>query len=287
MKKLPSFDLFDNLWSYLATNLSIKIIKILIIIILFMIFRSVGKKAIERSFKTYQMKQQATEARVYTMEKLALNILSYVLVFILIVMIFNTLGISTSSLIAGAGIIGLAIGFGAQGLVSDIVTGFFILLEKQMDVGEIVTIDNYEGVVEEIGLRTTQIRGYDGVLHFIPNRNITSLSNHSRGNMRALVDIGISYDEDIDQAISIIQQTCDHVAEENENILEGPNVLGVQALNSSDIVIRIIAQTKNGEQFAVERDLKKAIKEALDKNNIEIPFPHQVMIHKQERASEN
>ena len=284
---MPSFDLFDNLWSYLATNLSIKIIKILIIIILFMIFRSVGKKAIERSFKTYQMKQQATEARVYTMEKLALNILSYVLVFILIVMIFNTLGISTSSLIAGAGIIGLAIGFGAQGLVSDIVTGFFILLEKQMDVGEIVTIDNYEGVVEEIGLRTTQIRGYDGVLHFIPNRNITSLSNHSRGNMRALVDIGISYDEDIDQAISIIQQTCDHVAEENENILEGPNVLGVQALNSSDIVIRIIAQTKNGEQFAVERDLKKAIKEALDKNNIEIPFPHQVMIHKQERASEN
>ncbi|GGH74142.1 small conductance mechanosensitive channel [Pullulanibacillus pueri] len=279
-----SLDIFNNLWEYLATNLGFKILKIILILILFFIFKGIGKKAINQAFKVYQEKQQATKARVYTMEKLVNNILSYVLIFIMIVMIFNTLGIHTASLIAGAGVVGLAIGFGAQGLVSDVVTGFFILLEKQMDVGEVVTIGSYNGIVEEVGLRTTQVRGFDGILHFIPNRNISSLSNHSRGNMRALVDIGISYDEDIDEALKVIQEVCEQVAQQEENIVEGPDVIGVQALNSSDVVLRVIAQTKNGEQFGVERTLKKAIKEALDAHNIEIPFPHQVMVHKQERS---
>ncbi|GGE32560.1 putative MscS family protein YkuT [Pullulanibacillus camelliae] len=279
-----SLDAFHNLWEYLATNLSFKIIKILLVIIFFFIFKSIGKKAIDSAFKKYQEKNENEAARIYTMEKLANNILSYVLLFIMVVMIFTILGLPISSLIASAGIVGLAIGFGAQGLVSDIVTGFFILLEKQMDVGEVVDIGSYSGVVEEIGLRTTQLRGFDGVLHFIPNRNISDVSNHSRGNMRALVDIGISYNEDIDEALSVIQGVCDQFATKNDNIVEGPDVIGVQALNSSDIVLRVIAQTKNGEQFGVERELKKAIKEALDANNIEIPFPHQVLIHKQDRA---
>ena len=155
------------------------------------------------------------------------------------------------------------------------------MLERQIDVGDYVTTGSYSGIVEQIGLKTTQIRGFDGTLHYIPNREITSLSNHSRGNMRALVDIGISYDDNIDEAITVLQETCDKIAEVNQAIVEGPNVIGVQTLGSSDVVLRIIAKTENMEQWAVERQLRKALKEALEANGIEIPFPHQVLIQKQ------
>lgn len=185
-----------------------------------------------------------------------------------------------ASLIAGAGIVGLAIGFGAQGLVSDVVTGFFLLLEKQIDVNDYVTVGSIDGIVESVGLRTTQLRSFDGTLNYIPNRDITTVSNHSRGNMQALVDIGVSYDQDIDKAIVVLQAACEKAAAENEMIIEGPDVIGVQAFGASDVTLRIIAKAKNGEQWAVERHLRKAIKETLDANGIEIPFPHQVNIRK-------
>ncbi len=155
------------------------------------------------------------------------------------------------------------------------------MLERQIGVGDYVTTGSYSGIVEQIGLKTTQIRGFDGTLHYLPNREITSLSNHSRGKMRALIDIGISYDDNIDEAITVLQEACDRIAEENQAIVEGPNVIGVQTLGSSDVVLRIIAKTENMEQWAVERQLRKALKEALEANGIEIPFPHQVLIQKQ------
>ncbi|MBD5020626.1 small-conductance mechanosensitive channel protein MscT, partial [Xanthomonas citri pv. citri] len=114
---------------------------------------------------------------------------AYTLIFIFFVMVLDLFHYDPSALLAGAGIVGLAVGFGAQGLVSDIVTGFFILLEKQLDVGDYITVSTFDGIVEQVGLRTTQIRSFDGTLHYIPNRNITNVSNHSRGTMQALVDI--------------------------------------------------------------------------------------------------
>ena len=220
-----------------------------------------------------------------TLQSLTENVFGYVLIFILVATIFNIFGLSVASLIAGAGIVGLAIGFGAQGLVSDVVTGFFLLLEKQIDVNDYVTVGSIDGIVESVGLRTTQIRSFDGTLNYIPNRDITTVSNHSRGNMRALVDIGISYDADIDKAIAVIQKACENVTLENETIVEGPDVIGVQAFGASDVTLRVIAKAMNGEQWAVERQLRKAIKEALDANGIEIPFPHQVNITKNQEQS--
>jgi len=256
-------------WINLFSSIGTGIIKLILAVLFYFIARAIGKRLIGRIFSKYLEKKTMTAGRVYTLEKLSLNIFSYALMFIFLVIGFSIIGLPIASLLAGAGVVGLAVGFGAQGLVSDIVTGFFILLEKQMDVGEVVTIGNYNGVVEEVGLRTTQIRGFDGVLNFIPNRQITSISNYSRGNMRALVDIGISYKEDMDSAIKLLQEVCEHYAQNNERIVEGPNVLGVQALNSSDFTIRVIAQTKNGEQYAVERELRKAIKEALDSRQVD------------------
>lgn len=267
-------------WADLATKAGIIILKLAIIYIVYLIVKSIGTKIINRAFERLENRKEISIGRAKTLQSLSLNIFSYVLIFIYVVTLFEVFGYNVTALLAGAGVVGLAIGFGAQGLVSDVVTGFFLLLEKQIDVGDYVTTGGYTGIVEAVGLRTTQIRDFDGTLHYVPNREIVGLSNHSRGNMRALVDIGISYDEDIDKAITILKETCEKVAAENEAIVEGPNVLGVQTFGSSEVVIRIIAKTKNMEQWTVERELRKAIKEALDQNGIEIPYPHQVMIHK-------
>ena len=267
-------------WEGLLIEVGLVAAQIIGILVAFLIVKAIGNKIIGRFFDKLLKKGDVTRGRALTLQSLSENVFSYVLIFILVATIFNIFGLSVASLIAGAGIVGLAIGFGAQGLVSDVVTGFFLLLEKQLDVNDYVTVGSLDGIVESVGLRTTQIRSFDGTLNYIPNRDITTVSNHSRGNMRALVDIGVSYDEDIDQAIAVIQTACDKIALDNETIVEGPNVIGVQALGASDVTLRIIAKAKSGEQWAVERQLRKAIKEALDANGIEIPFPHQVHIQK-------
>ncbi|WP_010677346.1 mechanosensitive ion channel family protein [Bacillus timonensis] len=273
-------DILSFNWEALLIKVGIIVLKIIGIFIAFIIVKKIGNKVIDRTFTRLQEKQNVSIGRAHTLQKLMENVLSYTLIFIFVASLFSIFNISVASLIAGAGIVGLAIGFGAQGLVSDVVTGFFLLLEKQIDVNDYVTIGAIDGVVEAVGLRTTQIRGFDGTLHYIPNRDITSVSNHSRGNMRALVDIGIAYGEDIDKAITVMQEVCDQIAADNPVIVEGPNVIGVQALGASDVVLRVIAKTENGEHWGVERQLRKAIKEAFDANGIEIPFPHQVTIHR-------
>jgi moderate conductance mechanosensitive channel len=276
--KLGNFE-----WGDFFIKIGLGALKILLIYIVYLIVKGIGNRIIERAFSRYEQRENVSSGRAQTLQHLSKNILGYLLLFILIVTVLQIINIDVTAILAGAGIIGLAIGFGAQGLVSDVVTGFFLLLERQIDVSDYVTTGSFSGIVESVGLRTTQIRGFDGTLHFVPNREITSLSNHSRGNMRALVDIGISYDDNIDNAIAVIQNTCDKIAAEDTNIVEGPNVVGVQTLGASDVVLRILAKTKNMEQWAVERKLRKAIKETLDANNIEIPFPHQVYIEKKEQ----
>jgi len=268
-------------WSEIGTKALTVCLQLIAILIVFFIIRAIGRKFITSTFTKMSNQKNFSPNRAKTLEKLVSNLFSYVLIFILITFIVGIFEYNVTGLIAGAGIIGLAVGFGAQGLVSDMVTGFFILLEKQIEVDEYITVAGLDGVVEEVGLRTTRIRGFDGTVHFIPNREIGSLSNHSRSNMRALVDMSISYDDNIDEAMRILQQACDKVAQEDELIKEGPHVIGIQNLGDSDVVIRIIAQTANMEQWGVERRLRQAMKEALDANNIEIPFPHQVYINKE------
>ncbi|MDR4937343.1 mechanosensitive ion channel family protein [Rossellomorea marisflavi] len=276
--KLLDFD-----WNALLVTIGIGAIQIIAIWIAFLVIKGAANKIITRAFDRYSKRNDVSTGRAQTLQSLTKNIIGYVLIFIFFVTILQIFGIQVTAILAGAGIVGLAVGFGAQGLVSDIVTGFFILLEKQVDVGDYVTTGGFDGIVEEVGLRTTHIRGFDGTLHYVPNREISSVSNHSRGNMRALVDIGISYDDNIDEAIVIMQEVCDRLAAEDENIVEGPNVVGVQNLGDSDVVLRVLCKTKNMEQWGVERKIRKGIKEAFDRHGIDIPFPHQVFIEKKEQ----
>ncbi|WP_079709312.1 mechanosensitive ion channel family protein [Paraliobacillus ryukyuensis] len=268
-----------DLTNFIDTYLSIAI-KIIILLIAYAIVSPLGKKVITKALAKTATRESISQARVKTLEKLLLNIYTYILIFVFITMLFGIFDLELGPLLATAGVLGLAIGFGAQGLVSDIVTGFFILLEKQIEVDEYVSTAGYSGIVEEIGLRTTKIRSFDGTLNFIPNRQMEGVSNHSRGTMRALVDIGISYDDNIDHAMSVLQKICDEF-QQDERFVEGPDVLGVQGFGSSEVVLRILGRTENMQQWAAERDIRKRIKEEFDTNGIEIPFPHQVNITKQ------
>jgi len=258
-------------WGELLLDTSLLALKILLILLSYLFIKKMAKKLINKLFETYIQKNSISQGRAFTLESLTNNLITYVLFFILVITILQLLGIDATAILAGAGIIGLAVGFGAQGLVSDLVSGFFILLEKQLDVGELVTIGEFSGTVEQVGLRTTQIRAGDGTLHFIPNREITQLSNHSRGEMQALVDIDISLSNDLPKTMEILNQVCERLAKENPVITDGPSVIGIQDLGPSTITIRIIAKTQNMEQWGMERLIRQELKIALDKNGIQFP----------------
>src|SRR5699024_1632366 len=255
------------------------VLQLVLLIIAFLIVVPIGKKVIEKALAKTIKSKKVSEARMKTLEKLLVNIFSYVMLFIFIVMFFATLGIEIGPIIAGAGVIGLAVAFGAQGLVSDIVTGFFIILEQQLEIDDYVTTAGYGGIVEEIGLRTTKIRSFDGTLNYVPNRYIEGVANHTRGNMRALVDISISHEDNIDEAIAVLEKVCAEY-QKDDRFKDGTNAVGVQSLDTTEVVLRVIGQTENGLQWECERDMRKRIKEAFDEKNIEIPYPHHVLIQK-------
>lgn len=220
--------------------------------------------------------------KVTTMNTVTKSIARYTLYFIGLTTILGVLELPVSSLLATAGIGGLAIGFGAQNLVKDIITGFFILFEDQYSVGDYITIDKYSGIVEEIGLRITQIRDFSGDLHIIPNGHIVNVTNHCRGKMRIMFDVAVAYEADVDKAMEVIQNYLEEFSKEEDSIIQEPRVLGVQELAESSVLLRIWATSEPMEQWRIERELKKGIKKALTKAQIEIPYPKMVVLKKAE-----
>ncbi|KMY46501.1 mechanosensitive ion channel protein [Bacillus sp. FJAT-27916] len=251
-------------WEQLLIDIGEVLLRVLFFYVIYKLIKIFTNKVVETIFARLQAKSKGTDNRTKTLESLTKNIISYIYSFILIVTILELFDIKVTAILAGAGIVGLAVGFGAQGLVSDVVTGFFILLERQIDVGDEVTIGLIKGTVEVVGLKTLQIRDYDGSLHFIPNRQIATVSNHSRGTMRAMVEIKLSENDHFDLITMVIQDICRKMAEENDDIVLGPDILGIQELGISDFTIRIVARTTNGQQAYVERVLRQQIKLAID-----------------------
>lgn len=218
------------------------------------------------------------ERRARTLATLVKSVLRYLVDFLVILTVLSMLGIDTSSVLVGAGIVGLAVGFGAQNLVRDFLSGFFILLEDQFAVGEYVRVAGFEGVVEEMGLRTTRLRAFSGEFHTVPNGKIQEVTNMSRGDMRVMFEVGIAYEADVDQAIRVIDDALRQYGEENDAVVEGPRVLGVQELGESGVSLLIWGRTRPMQQWAVGRDLRRRVKQALDAAGIEIPYPRRVMV---------
>lgn len=233
--------------------------------------------------KHRELKLGADISRVDTMEGLIKSLVKYTIYFISLTIIVKFFDVEITGLIATAGIGGLALGFGAQNLVRDIITGFFILFEEQFGVGHYVEVNNISGIVEEMALRVTKIRDFNGDLHIVPNGEISMVTNKSTGKMRALVEMLIAYEENIDDAIDVLKRASEKLKEENDKILEGPTVLGVSDLEKSGVSILIIAKTVPMEQWAVERLMRKTFKEALDHAGIEIPYEKNVIIQQKQQ----
>lgn len=231
-------------------------ISLILISLLFLIIHSVGKKIIARSFATAKKKDSNYSiGRLGTIYTLTQNIFHYCVLFFYFYATLSILGIPVSTLLASAGVVSVALGLGAQGFVTDIVTGFFILLEQQFSVGDVVKINTITGKIHAVGLRTTQVISDDGTLNFIPNRSITVVSNMSRNNMQAVIDIRLDPKKDVGEMKKIITQVNQKIVPNLSEIVTGPTILGVVPLTNGELVFRVTAYTKNGAQATVQRIL--------------------------------
>ena len=201
-------------------------------------------------------------------------------VIALFILLSTAFGINLTPLLAGAGILGIAFGFGAQGLVSDFLAGIFMLAEDQYGVGDIIDVGDASGVVEGVSLRTTRIRDVEGTLWHVPNGQILRVGNQSQEWARALLDIGVAYGTDIDAASDLILAVATDTSKEPEFaefFLGEPEIWGVQNLGADSVDIRLVIKTQPGKQWAIARELRRRIKNAFDAAEVEIPFPQRTV----------
>ncbi|MDD2422168.1 MAG: mechanosensitive ion channel family protein [Heliobacteriaceae bacterium] len=261
-------------------------IQLLVVVVAVKLTLRFGGMFIDRLFRQRTGTAFFEERRAVTLAKLLKSVLLYVVFFIAGVVVLDTVfGFETRALLAGAGVVGLAIGVGAQNLVRDVITGFFVIFENQYVVGDYVTIGKFTGIVEEIGLRVTRLRDYTGELHIIPNGEIKEVTNLSRGPILAMVDISVAYEEDIDRVLAVLREAGRELAVMMPaEITDGPEVLGVTKLGPSEVVIRINANAVPMMQWKVEREMRRYFKLALDRAGIEIPYPRQVYLPFEEKT---
>lgn len=227
------------------------------------------EKSISKAIKKRKMNDRSSK----TMYTLLMSCLKYGTYFIIFCQVLSVWGVSVSSLVAVAGVGSVALGFGAQSLVKDFITGLFILLEDQFGVGDVISINDRSGTVEAIGLRSTRIRALDGNAHIIPNGEITTVTNMSKEFNRALVEVTLRYDTDVDKALAALRDEMKRSFEMIETLdLAGlnaqPVVVGITDLQKNGITVRILAECSVGDNWKVERELRRIVKVRLDKEGI-------------------
>jgi len=220
---------------------------------------------------------EEVEKRTKTLSRVFVGIGIVLIVVVVALMILSEVGIDITPLIAGAGIAGIALGFGAQYLIRDLIGGLFVIIEDQYNVGDVVKTAGVIGIVEEINLRRTVLRDLDGIVHFVPNGESGVASNYTKEWSRVNLNISVAYGTDLDHAIAVINRVCAEMAEEpywGEAILKTPEVLRVDNLGDSGIDIKILGDTRPLRQWEIMGELRKRIKKVFDEEGIEIPWPH-------------
>lgn len=200
------------------------------------------------------------------------RILAGLVYFVVFVLILRGLGFDPIPLLAGAGILGMVIGLGAQSLVNDLVSGFFIIFENTLRVGEYIEVQETVGTVESIGLRTTRVRGRDGQLFILRNGDLNDVVTYSRGFTNAVVTVGVDHESDIKKVYKVLNQIGVEIKNSNEDILLKTHIDGIEDFNGPELLIRTVTRVKPGCHESIERDLRLRIKQAFDKENIIIPF---------------
>lgn len=221
--------------------------------------------------------------RGQTLAPLAESLARFVLLATASVMALDQLGVNVATVIAGAGILGLAVGFGAQTLVKDCISGFFLIFEDVLSVGDVAKVGDITGTVERVGLRTTQVRAFNGQLFYLPNGTITQVGNFNRGFCRAIVDVGVAYEQDVATALQVMSEVgAQYAKERGDVVLEPPEAQGILSFNASDLTLRLVLKVKAQEHWTVERELRTRLKQAFEAKGVEVPYPHQVVVHKNE-----
>jgi small conductance mechanosensitive channel len=261
------------------TDHGVKIIGIIVVsIILFYILKRAILPLIAITRKKHlEEKGEEAEKRVKTLSRIITGISITIIAITATFMVLDELGINIVPLIASFGIVGIAIGFGAQSLFKDLIAGFFILAEGQYNVSDVIKIADISGVVEEINLRRTIIRDLDGVTHVVPNGTITVASNYTKEWARVNLNIPVSYDTDIDHAMAVINRVCKEMCEEpawKELIIKMPQALRVENLGDSAVEIKVLGDTKPTKQWDVTGEIRKRLLKAFNEEGIEIPWPH-------------
>lgn len=262
------------------TNLLIPIGEILLIIVLTFLTIRIIDRLVDRAFKL--SKNESNKAQ--TLRKLIKSMAHYLIYFIAFVSLLIQIGFDPRPVLAGAGILGLAIGFGAQSLVRDVITGFFLIFESQLEVGDIVEINGQiRGTVEEVGLRVTKVREFNQRLHYLANGTITQVTNYNREKMRAIIPITVPFESDMDVVHRALEELCKKIKEKYEDqLIEEPEIMGVTNVDQSGIQLTITAISKPDIYWKLERDMRKEAVLILNRHSIQIAYPRSVIYHPNE-----
>ncbi len=270
-----------TLTSWLTTS-GIKIIGILIaLVVLSQMSRWIAKWMEGFVYEKDPLQASEAKKRAHTLGNILRHAFLIIITFVAVLMILGELGIQLGPLLATAGIGALAIGFGAQSLVKDVISGFFIILENQYRIGDVIEVAGVSGLVESVSLRKTVLRDLKGKVHTIPNGEIKVVSNLSKEWSRSVLDLGISYREDIDRICDLLIQIGKELESEEpykSAILESLQILGVEKFDESQMVIRMMVKTVPLKQWDVGRELRRRIKIRFDEKGIHLPYPHRVLL---------
>ncbi len=234
----------------------------------------------ETNYLQREQKRERARQRARTLATVVVSLITGVLWFVGFLLVLGEIDVDLAPLLAGAGVAGIAIGFGAQTLIRDLLAGFFIVLEDQYAVGDIVDLEHAIGEVERINLRFTRLRDFEGVVWFIPNGEVRRVGNLSKLWSKAVLDVGIAYEDDIERAQTAMIAAANDVREmnlEHATIIDEPQVLGVEQLGANSVVLRMVLRTEPGEQWSVSRAVRARIKTHFDAEGIEIPFAQSVV----------
>ncbi len=265
--------------------------QILVVLVLAFVALRLIRIALRKAFGAVSRGQEAIEfrKRTETVQSVIRHALNLVILGVALMMILDKLGIDIGPILAAAGVVGLAVGFGAQDLVRDVVSGFFILVEDQLRVGDVVQLGDKGGLVEKVNLRMTVLRDLEGNVHYVRNGAIGVVTNKTKEYSRYVFDIGVAYREDVDEVMEIMKQVHDGMRKDpkfSRDILEPLEVFGLNEFGDSALVVRGRTKTAPGSQWNVAREFNRRLKKEFDKKNVEIPFPHMTLYMGQDKKGE-
>ena len=273
LKRIDALDV--SRWSGMTQTT----VRIVVILLLAWLVATLLRRAIRLLRSRIEARIDDREAlkRAETLTRVFKYIVTVVITLVAGMMVLSELGVSLAPILGAAGIVGVAVGFGAQSLVKDFVSGFFILFEDQIRTGDVVRIASHSGLVEEITLRHTRLRDYEGNVHYVPNGMIDSVVNMSRGFAHSVMDIGVAYREHLDEVYAVLRETARKMRADEvygPRILDDLEIAGVERWDNSAVVVRCRFRVIALEQWSVRREFLRRLKQSFDDAGIEIPYPH-------------